>query len=293
MEFSKEQLEEMSRSVPFWWHSINLGHGVTTKGFKPVEHLKHELNSLQLPELRGKSVLDIGAWDGFFSFEAERRGAKRVLALDHYVWSLDLPEHFKYWKESEEQGTVPEQYHKTPNWQPSELPGKRAYDIAHRALNSKVETLVADFMEMELNEIGTFDVVLYLGVLYHMENPLEALKRVAAVTGEVVIIETEAVVFPGYEHLAVCEFFESNELHGDVSNWWAPNEKALIGLCRAAGFKRVEVIVEPPGRSNSKRSRTSLLDFLLESPIAKKIGISRQPKPQVERYRAIVHAWKQ
>ena len=293
MAFSKEQLEEMVRSVSFWWHSIDLGQGVTTNGFKSVEQLTHELQSLQLPDLRGKSVLDIGAWDGFFCFEAERRGAKRVLALDHYAWSLDLPQHIKYWRECQEQGIVPELYHKTPNWRPSELPGKRAYDTVHRALNSKVETLVADFMELDLNEVGTFDVVFYLGVLYHMENPLEALKRVAAVTEEVAIIETEAVIFPGYEHLAVCEFFESNELNGDVSNWWAPNEKALIGMCRAAGFKRVEVIVSSPVKASAKKSGASILDFLFESAIAKKMGISRQPKPQVERYRAIAHAWKQ
>lgn len=293
MAFSKEQLEEMARSVPFWWHSIDLGNGVTTNGSKSVEQLTYELNSVQLPELRGKSVLDIGAWDGFFSFEAERRGAKRVLALDHYVWSLDLAEHIKYWRECQEQGIVPEQYHKTPYWRPSDLPGKQAYDTAHRALNSKVETLVADFMEMDINEIGTFDVVLYLGVLYHMENPQDALKRVAAVTREVAIIETEAVVFPGYEHVAVCEFFESNELNADVSNWWAPNEKALVGMCRAAGFKRVEIIVGSPERTRAKSLGASISHFLFESAIAKKMGISRQPKPQVERYRAIAHAWKQ
>lgn len=293
MTFSKEQLEEMARSIPFWWHSIDLGNGVITNGLRTTEQLSGELKSLQLPDLEEKSVLDIGAWDGFFSFEAERLGAKRVLALDHYIWSLDLPEHRKHWTECKERGISPEQYHKMPYWRPSELPGKRAYDTAHRALNSKVETLVADFMEMDLTEIGTFDVVLYLGVLYHMQNPLEALKRVAAVTGELAIIETEAVVFPGYEHLAVCEFFESNELNADVSNWWAPNEKALVGMCRAAGFKRVEIIVGSPVRVRAKKMEASISYFLSEFPISKKLGLSWQPKPQVERYRAIAHAWKQ
>ncbi len=293
MALSKEQLEEMAQSVPFWWHSIDLGNGVITNGFRSREYLTYELQSLQLPDLQGKSVLDIGAWDGFFSFEAERRGAKRVLALDHYVWSLDIAGQFKYYKECQEQGVVPEQYHQTPYWRPSELPGKQGYDTAHRTLNSKVETLVADFMEMDLNKIGTFDVVLYLGVLYHMENPLEALKRVATVTKEVAIIETEAVVFPGYEHLAVCEFFESNELSADVSNWWAPNQKALIGMCRAAGFKRVEIILGPPVRVRAKKIGASISYFLSEFPIAKKLGLSWQPKPQVQRYRAIAHAWKQ
>jgi hypothetical protein len=73
MSYTREELEQIAQSVPFWWHSIDLGHGVVTNGFKSVEVLKRELKALRLPDLRGKTVLDIGAYDGFFSFEAERR----------------------------------------------------------------------------------------------------------------------------------------------------------------------------------------------------------------------------
>jgi len=292
MGFTRTELEKMATSVPFWWHSIDLGSGVITNGFKSVKFLRNELKSLRLPDLRGKTVLDIGALDGFYSFEAERLGAKRVLALDHYAWSLDLAKHFQYMKECRVRGVVPLPDQKTPNWRPSELPGKRAYNTAHQALDSKVETLVADFMEMDLDQIGTFDVVLFLGVLYHMENPLEAMKRVAAVTREVAIIETAAVVFPGFEHVQFCEFFESNELDGDMSNWWAPNLKALEGMCRAAGFRRLQTMVGPPWRSIRERLGSSVFYFLSEFPITKKIGISWQPKPMVHRYRAVVHAYK-
>ena len=292
MGFTRAELEKMATSVPFWWHSIDLGSGVITNGFKSAKFLRNELKSLRLPDLRGKTVLDIGALDGFYSFEAERLGAKRVLALDHYAWSLDLAKHFKYMKECRERGVVPLPDQKAPNWRPSELPGKRAYNTAHQALDSKVETLVADFMEMDLDQIGTFDVVLFLGVLYHMENPLEAMKRVAAVTREVAIIETAAVVFPGFEHVQFCEFFESNELDGDMSNWWAPNLKALEGICRAAGFRRLQTMVGPPWRSIRERLKSLCVYFLSEFPITKKVGISWQPKPMVHRYRAVVHAYK-
>src|SRR6266516_4593012 len=88
--YNKAQLEEMAASVGYWWHSIDLGLGVVTNGFKTREGLKNELELLRLPDLKDKTVLDIGAWDGFYSFEAERRGARRVVALDHYVWSMDL-----------------------------------------------------------------------------------------------------------------------------------------------------------------------------------------------------------
>jgi tRNA (mo5U34)-methyltransferase len=83
MSYTKEELEQIAQSVPFWWHSIDLGQGVVTKGYKSIEGLEHELKVLRLPDLSGKTVLDIGAYDGFFSFEAERRGAARTVALEH------------------------------------------------------------------------------------------------------------------------------------------------------------------------------------------------------------------
>ena len=118
---------------------------------------------------------------------------------------------------------------------------KSGYDTAHKALNSKVETVVDDFMTMDLEPLGTFDVVFFLGVLYHMENPLASLRRVASLTNGLAIIETHAIIVAGFEHLELCEFYSSNQLNGDVSNWWGPNLKALEGMCRAAGFARVEV----------------------------------------------------
>src|ERR671931_229568 len=67
-----------------WYHTIDLGGGVVTAG---VDDTPQRLARLNLPEsLSGQTVLDIGAWDGFFSFECERRGAARVVAADHYAW---------------------------------------------------------------------------------------------------------------------------------------------------------------------------------------------------------------
>jgi tRNA (mo5U34)-methyltransferase len=270
VEFSKQQLEAMAQAVPVWFHSMHLGHGVVTQGVGSHADLEMRLDSLQLPDLCGKSVLDINTMDGFFAFEAERRGARQVTALDHYMWAMDLAEHSKYWLGCKEKGLTPRAYHEMSYYRPDQMPGKIGFDTARRALQSNVEGIVAEFMEMDLDRLGAFDVVLFLGSLYHMENPLQALRRVAQVTKEVAVIETEATAFPGYEDRGVCEFFESNELNGDVSNWWAPNEKALTGMCSAAGFSRVRTMVGSPPRS--------------EKPNAK--------EPEVIRYRAIVHAWK-
>ena len=121
-----------------WFHTINLGGGVITKGVDATQAAR--LAGLQLPEdLSGRSVLDIGAWDGFFSFEAERRGAYRVVASDYYVW------HGTGWGTGQ---------------------GKAGFELARTALNSRVEDADLDVMDMSPERIGMFDVVLFLGVLY-------------------------------------------------------------------------------------------------------------------------------
>jgi tRNA (mo5U34)-methyltransferase len=264
---NRRKLNKAAQSVRFWWHSIDLGDGVVSDGKKTADELAAEWAALELPDLQGKTVLDIGAWDGYFSFQAEKHGAARVVALDHYVWSLDLPRQQQYWRECRDNGTVPQAYESLPElWRPTELPGKAGFDTAHRALGSGVESVVGDFMTMDLDRLGTFDVVLYLGVLYHMREPLLALERLARVTRELLVIETEAVAVPGFEHHAFCEFFESNELNADVSNWWAPNRRAVAAMCRAAGFQRVE-------SRNDPRARPPTHDAL-------------------HRYRLVVRAWK-
>ena len=287
MTLTREDVEAAVQSVPFWWHSIDLGGGLVTPGAQSQEFLKARMHSLQLPDVRGKTVLDIGAYDGFYSFEVERLGAARVVALDHYVWSLELTEHIRYWNDCKERGVVPELYHTTPHWRPADLPGKRGYDTAHRALDSRVETVVADFMNADISALGTFDVVLFLGVLYHLENPLPAVRRVFELTRELAIIETAAVMIPGYEHVPLCEFYESNELNTDVSNWWAPNQRALIGLCRAAGFRRIEPLTVAPFQAVSTRLKSTAKYLVAETGMempARRLNTSR--------YRAILHAWK-
>jgi tRNA (mo5U34)-methyltransferase len=146
-------------------------------------------------------------------------------------------------------------------------------------------------MTMDVQSLGTFDVVFFLGVLYHMEDPLASLRRVASLSNGVAIIETHAIVVPGYEHLEICEFYSSNQLSGDVSNWWGPNLKALEGMCRAAGFARVEVVrgssyvdTARPKGSFSRKTRNAVSHMLRKSSLVAPLT--------PEHFRAVVHAWK-
>ena len=269
-----EEARQLVSSVPIWFHSIDVGHGIVTKGAKSADLLARERSSLRLPDLRGKTVLDVGASDGYYSFAVEELGAASVTALDYYVWSMDPVEHNRHWRESKDRGVAPAPYHTMPYWQPKELPGKRGFDVAAQLRRSTVKPLVADFTSVDVAALGQFDVVLFLGVLYHLEDPLDAMRRVFSLTREVAIIETEAVFVAPFEPRAFFEFFGSNELNNDVSNWWAPNLTALRSLCTAAGFSRIVTVQGPPEYLSRARSR-----------------VGQAVRPRVRRYRAIVHAF--
>jgi len=276
----RENLQACADAVGFWWHSIDLGEGVVTPGAKSAAVIARELKSLRLPDLTGKTVLDIGAYDGYYSFAAERLGAAQVVALDHFVWATDLPKAHAYWRECKERGVAPSPVEQTPYWQPDRLPGKRGFDTAHRALRSRVDVVIDDFMTMDVASLGSFDVALFMGVLYHMQDPLGSLRRLASVTKELAIIETHAIAVPGYEHLELCEFYSANQLNGDVTNWWGPNLKALLGMCRAAGFARAEIVVgkvPDTGVQRLRQAAGAVLSYVRRHPY---------------HFRAVVHAWK-
>ncbi len=251
MNRSREELEAAAASwAGRWWHSIELGEGVVTPGTKPLDTMRREIAQLELPaDLSGKSVLDIGAWDGGFSFEMERRGADRVVALDHYIWSIDNPAQQAELRRCVAAGISPRPWEQIPEvWKPDELPGRGGFDAAREVLDSKVEPVVGDFQEIDLDGLGRFDVVLYLGVLYHVHDPFRALQRVARVTKGVAVIETELVAIPGAEHYGAWEFIAGDALGHDPTNWWVPNRVGLISMLEAAGFARVEMDEGPTPR---------------------------------------------
>jgi tRNA (mo5U34)-methyltransferase len=242
----KAQKQELVSKVPFWWHSIDLGDGVVSPGRSDLPRMLSMWKAMDVPNLKGKSVLDIGAWDGYFSFEAERRGADRVVALDRYVWCLDfasLPHSAERFFRSDR---IPPNDRIPRYWRPDTMPTKAGFNTAHRILNSRVEQYIDDFATVDPIALGSFDVVFYLGGLYHMQDPLSVMHRLALVTRSLAIIETAGIELPGdLDREAFFEFYEKDELRkGDTSNWWAPNGAGLIKMCRAAGFRDARILAQ-------------------------------------------------
>ena len=196
-----------------WYHTIDLGNGIRTRG---VDDSPKRLKDIGLPQdLTGKTVLDIGAWDGFFSFEAERRGAKRVLATDYFCWS-------------------------GAGWG-----SKRGFELARRVFDSHVEDREIEVLDLSPDTVGgPFDVVLCLGVLYHMRHPLLALERVSSVTGRQLILDTQVDML--HCRRPAMAFYPDRELNDDETNWIGPNPPAVIGMLKTVGFHEVRIVYPDP-----------------------------------------------
>lgn len=208
-----ETLRDRAAAIT-WWHTMNLGHGLVTRGqVNPAVDL---LPRLHLPDLTGKTVLDIGTWDGFAAFECERRGASRVVGTDSFSWGDELR---ALW----------------PN-----ATGRAGFDLAREAFDSSVEGVECDVFDLPTQGLGTFDIVLFLGVLYHMRHPLLALEYVAEMAHDLLIVES--YIAPHREGDAPSmRFYPGSELNSDPSNWWGPNVPCVKAMLQDVGFTVTDV----------------------------------------------------
>ncbi|MEM8705374.1 MAG: methyltransferase domain-containing protein [Actinomycetota bacterium] len=197
-----------------WYHSIDLGDGVVTPG---VVNNARTAPRYKLPSLVGKSVLDIGAWDGFWSFEAARLGADRVVASDSFSWDG------RGWGD------------------------KASFELARLTLGleDRVADELVDSMDITPERMGeTFDVVLHLGVLYHLRDPITSLERAASVCDELLVLETETAV--NFLPYPAARFHPGRTLNDDGTNFYQYNVKALTGMLEEFGFTRFEVVYQHP-----------------------------------------------
>jgi len=194
----------------FVWHQrFMLVPGVPTPGASDIEWL---LWRGGFPDqLDGLSVLDVGASNAGAAFIAERRGAERVVAVDIYP------------------------------------PGWFGVDAIADFLGSRVEYVQGSVYELPRLVEGEFDVVLFLGVLYHLRHPLLAIDAVRAVTRMLAFIETAVADHELGADRPVVRFYRTGELGDDPSNWFAPTTSTLIDWCSSAGFLPEHVSSWPEG----------------------------------------------
>jgi len=215
----RADFEARIRALGPWFHNMTIG-GVQTA----PDHFLGDYPSLKwrqfahaIPaDLTGRSVLDVGCNAGFYSFEMKRRGAARVVGID--------------WDE--------------------------AY-LAQARFAAEANGADIEFRRMSVYEVAAleerFDVVLFMGVLYHLRHPLLALDLLYEhVVGGLLVFQSMlrgsaavADVEPDYPFQADAifddpafprMFFIERKYSGDPTNWWVPNRSAMEAMLRSAGF---------------------------------------------------------
>jgi tRNA (mo5U34)-methyltransferase len=207
-----------------WFHNLHLPSGEQTAPDHPLGDFPAfkwaQIAPHVPPDLTGARALDIGCNAGFYSFELAARGAQ--------VLAIDLDEHYLV----------------QARWAAEQLDPHRRVEFRRMQ--------VYDLVDVD----ERFEVVLFLGVLYHLRYPLLALDLVAQCVGGRLILQTltmpgdapadppddlgiharEAMTRPGWPRAA---FIERN-LAGDPTNWWAPDDACVQAMVRSAGLTVVD-----------------------------------------------------
>ena len=200
----------------FWYHTIELPDGTVTPGLYDHRPL---LPHYGLPtRLDGQRALDVAAFDGFWAFELERRGADVVAAdLDRFS-ACDFPPAVR--QAIVEQGV--------------DRATGLGFEVAHRALGSSVRRIERSVYDLDPAVDGLFDFVHVADLLIHLEHPLSALRAVRGVTKGTALISD--CFDPGLEPGAI-------RYLGAWTNvpWWLPSLEALAQMIVDAGFASVDL----------------------------------------------------
>jgi tRNA (mo5U34)-methyltransferase len=191
-------------AVSHWYHPIEVRPGIITPG---ANEARTVLEMLDLPaDCRGMRALDLGTRDGFFAFELERRGAE-VVAIDYMAMAHS------------------------------------GFAVAAEILGSRVTYLQRNLYELAAAELGTFDIVLFLGMLYHLPDPLGALRVVRNLTRQQMYLETLVLDFGDeMDEVPLMRFFAGSSWAGDPTNYWGPNVRCVEDMLGETEFATRRVV---------------------------------------------------
>jgi tRNA (mo5U34)-methyltransferase len=193
---SQSEAKELVASVAAWHHRFEIAPGIVTPGSYDPRFL---LDKMELPDdLAGKRVLDIGPSDGFFSLNLRRRGAQ-VVAVDY---------------------------------RPKDLHG---FGIMERISGLDFDYRQGNIYDITPAMFGTFEIVIFFGVLYHLPDMMKALSIVRSVSSNLMFLETHCAAELAPE-ISAARYYREDTLNHDVTNFWSPNPLCLKDMLHDAAF---------------------------------------------------------
>lgn len=196
---------------PFWFHKIQILPDLKTPGWSDPQTDKLPFYGLP-KDLTGKRVLDIGCAEGFFSFEAEARGAREVIAIDSFPDSV------------------------------------RRFNIVREARQSNAAAFLMNVYDLEPDRLGTFDLVMFFGVFYHLKHPQLALEAISKVCVGELLFQTYILEDPRVKGEAWAKYHPHGLASGtenkdfDPTVFWLFNSTACIAMLDSLGFEDIEVV---------------------------------------------------
>jgi tRNA (mo5U34)-methyltransferase len=208
----REWLRAQVEGEPWWFLKMDLGDGLVTPGWSDPTNEK--LPFFGLPEdMTGMRVLDIGCNEGFFSFEAERRGAESVVGIDSNPMVV------------------------------------RRFNLCRMAMGSKADAYLTNVYDIKPRTVGTFDLVMFFGVLYHLRHPLLALEKIFEVASGTLLLQTACFDDPALGEDSAAKFHPFGIESGpaekrvwDHTVFWIPNSACVRDMLLHVGFVDVECL---------------------------------------------------
>lgn len=217
---AKVELAEWLRRLGPWYHNLNLGGVDTVPGDTDYPARRWRILEPHIPaDLTGKTVLDIGCNAGYFSLEMKKRNAAKVVSIDFMAHLVGQVRFASYW-----------------------------FDLP-------LEPRLVDVYDAE--SLGMrFDIVVFVGVLYHLKHPLYALEKVSNVCKDLLLFQSlmrgpigDFTPAENYDY-SDNSFFEhpnfpklyflEKSFNNDESNWWIATQSALKAMLRVAGFGKIQ-----------------------------------------------------
>lgn len=200
---------------PYWFQKLEVMPGLFSPGWS--DPAKDKLPYYGLPDdLTGKRVLDIGCAEGFFSFEAERRGAREVVGIDSFPDSV------------------------------------RRFNIVKAARQSNANAFLMNVYDLEPKRLGTFDVVLFYGVFYHLKHPQLALERIRSICTGDLLFQTHMHEEPCVKGTPWARYYPHGMMSGankelyDPTIFWLFNSACCMAMLDHVGFTNARILATDP-----------------------------------------------